>query len=121
MQLKELVQRLVAMRFRPASSRAAYEGAERFEHPDVKGGSVFVGDGPGVTWAKQRTTLRGTGAFLLANGRSRGMTAVLTALDSMPTGRIRDPLRRTPGDDDPYWRDSPDLVRLLAKMEGLFR
>ena len=123
MPLKELIRQLRAMGFEPAPGAAAYAGTTRFDHWRIeRESSVFAGDGPSVTCGGQTTILNGSGAFLIANGRSepKGMAQRLLRLDAKPTGRIKDPGGRPPVGDDPYWRDSTDLPRLLAKMENYF-
>jgi hypothetical protein len=114
----ELLRSLLAKGFVQAD-RSDYEGAIRLSHPSVTRGSVFVGDGPGVYWLQQ-ATLVGSGAFLIANGRSGGMTRALTALGVAATGHIPDPDgRRSP--DDPYWRGDSELLPLMAAMRRSFR
>ena len=121
MDLKTLIKKLEAMGFIRRGD-GAYRTTTRFSHPSVRGGSVFIGDCEAVSYPTLRdeTPLKGNGAFLIANGRGRGMTRALRDLECKPTWSIEDPFGRPPLDDDPYWRGEA-LVQLLDAMKRHFR
>jgi hypothetical protein len=118
MNLAQLIRILLRMGFIDPNPPGAYRETRRLSHPSVNDSSVFVGDGPDVTYGGQTTALPPLqGRFLIANGRGQlqGMARALRAL-ATPTGAIPDPQHRQPStDDDPYWRGH-DLANLLAQM-----
>ena len=121
MDLNALVRTLEGIGFEDKGT-GAYRTTTRFSHPDVGGGSIFVGEGPNVWYPTPSnvTRLKGEGPFVIANGRGGGMTMELRALDPKQKKSIRDPGGR-PSPDDPYWRGAEDLERLLAAMKRRFR